>query len=161
MIDRSIQIQLTRQLLTVLDDGTPVRDFSVSTSRFGPGEQSGSQCTPRGRHIVRARVGEGQVAGAVFVGRRFNNEIYSDELARRYPNRDWILSRLLWLSGQEPGRNRFGNVDSLRRFIYIHGTPDSEPVGVPFSHGCIRMHNSDVIALFEMIDIGTLVDIAP
>ena len=161
MIDRTVQIQLTRQLLTVMDAGNTMREFLVSTSRYGPGERFGSQCTPRGSHIVRAKVGTGLPPGAVFVGRRFSNEIYSADLARRYPDRDWILTRLLWLSGREPGRNRFGVVDSLRRFIYIHGTPDSEPVGVPFSHGCIRMRNTDVIELYETIDIGTTVEIMP
>jgi lipoprotein-anchoring transpeptidase ErfK/SrfK len=108
---------------------------------------------------VRAKIGAGLPTGAVFVGRRFTGEIYDADLARRFPNRDWILTRLMWLSGREPGRNRFGTVDSLRRFIYIHGTPDAEPIGVPFSHGCIRMRNTDVIELYEMIDPGTIVDI--
>ena len=161
MIDRTVQIQLTRQSLTVWDGGRPVREFPVSTSRYGPGERLGSQCTPRGTHIVRAKVGAGLPPGAVLVGRRFTSEIYSTDLARRYPDRDWILTRLIWLSGREPGRNRFGAVDSLRRFIYIHGTPDVEPVGVPFSHGCIRMRNSDVIELYEIIDTGTMVEITP
>ena len=159
MIDRTVQIQLTRQSLTVLDDGKPVCEFLVSTSRYGPGERFGSQCTPRGTHIVRAKIGTGLPAGAVLVGRRFTGEIYDSDLARRHPDRDWILTRLMWLSGREPGRNRYGAVDSLRRFIYIHGTPDVEPVGVPFSHGCIRMRNTDVIELYEMIDTGTIVDI--
>ena len=159
MIDRTLQIQLTRQSLTVLDDGKPVREYLVSTSRYGPGERFGSQCTPRGTHIVRARIGGGLPPDAVFIRRRFTGEIYDSDLARRHPDRDWILTRLMWLSGREPGRNRYGAVDSLRRFIYIHGMPDVEPVGVPFSHGCIRMRNTDVIELYEMIDTGTIVDI--
>ena len=159
MIERTLHIQLTRQSLTVLDDGRPVHEFLVSTSRYGPGERAGSQCTPRGAHSVRAKVGAGLPPGAVFVGRRFTGEIYDADLAHRFPSRDWILTRLMWLSGREPGRNRFGAVDSLRRYIYIHGTPDVEPVGVPFSHGCIRMRNTDVIELYEMIDTGTIVDI--
>ena len=159
MINRTVQIQLTRQSLTVLDDGKPVREYLVSTSRYGPGERFGSQCTPRGTHIVRARIGGGLPPGAVFIRRRFTGEIYDSDLARRHPDRDWILTRLMWLSGREPGRNRYGAVDSLRRFIYIHGMPDVQPVGVPFSHGCIRMRNTDVIELYEMIDTGTIVDI--
>ena len=160
MIDRTVQIQLTRQSLTVLDDGKPVREYLVSTSRYGPGERFGSQCTPRGTHIVRAKIGAGLPPGSVLVGRRFTGEIYDSDLARGYPDRDWILTRLMWLSGREPGRNRYGAVDSLRRFIYIHGMPDVQPVGVPFSHGCIRMRNTDVIELYEMIDTGTIVDIS-
>lgn len=159
MIDRTVQIQLTRQSLTVLDDGKPVREYLVSTSRYGPGERFGSQCTPRGTHIVRAKIGAGLPPDAVFIRRRFTGEIYDSDLARRHPDRDWILTRLMWLSGREPGRNRYGAVDSLRRFIYIHGMPDVQPVGVPFSHGCIRMRNTDVIELYEMIDTGTIVDI--
>ncbi len=159
MINRTVQIQLTRQSLTVLDDGKPVCEFLVSTSRYGPGERFGSQCTPRGTHIVRAKIGAGLPPGSVLVGRRFTGEIYDSDLAHGYPGRDWILTRLMWLSGREPGRNRYGAVDSLRRFIYIHGMPDVQPVGVPFSHGCIRMRNTDVIELYEMIDTGTIVDI--
>ena len=161
MSNRTLQVVLTRQVLKVLDDGMPVREFPVSTSRYGPGERSGSQCTPRGLHVVRARVGAGRPAGAVFVGRRHTGEIYTADLASRYPDRDWILTRLIWLSGREPGRNRFGAVDTLRRFIYIHGTPDTEPMGVPFSHGCIRMRTDDVIDLYELVEIGTLVEITP
>jgi L,D-transpeptidase YbiS len=158
-IDRTVFIQLTRQLLTIVEAGEPVCEFSVSTSRYGPGERIGSQCTPRGTHVVRAMVGNDHPPGSVFVGRRFTNEIFDDDLSCRYPDRDWILTRVIWLSGREPGRNRFGDVDSLRRYIYIHGTPDSEPVGVPFSHGCIRMRNADVIALYDRINIGTMVEI--
>jgi lipoprotein-anchoring transpeptidase ErfK/SrfK len=108
---------------------------------------------------VRAKIGAGLPPDAVFIRRRFTGEIYDSDLARRHPDRDWILTRLMWLSGREPGRNRYGAVDSLRRFIYIHGMPDVQPVGVPFSHGCIRMRNTDVIELYEMIDTGTIVDI--
>ena len=89
------------------------------------------------------------------VGRRHTGEIYTPELARQFPERDWILSRILWLCGLEPGKNRGGSVDTMRRYIYIHGTPDSEPMGVPKSHGCIRMRNQDVIRLFDMVTPGT------
>jgi lipoprotein-anchoring transpeptidase ErfK/SrfK len=131
----------------------------VSTAANGPGEASGSGCTPRGRHVVRARIGAGAAVGAVFVGRRPTGEIWTPELAAQFPQRDWILTRILWLSGCEPGFNRLGSVDSMRRYIYIHGTPDSEPMGEPRSHGCIRMRNCDVIALFERVPVGTPVDI--
>jgi len=143
----------------VLEAGASVREFPVSTSRYGPGERMGSHCTPRGTHVIRLKLGDGLSLGAVFVGRRFTGEIYAPELARRNPDRDWILTRIMWLSGREPGRNRYGSVDSLRRYIYIHGTPDSEPMGVPFSHGCIRMRNTDVIDLFEMVETGATVNL--
>lgn len=154
-------VSLTRQTLELRRDGRVERQFPVSTSRYGPGEQRGSLCTPRGRHVIRAKIGAGLPAGAVLRGRRPTGEVFSPALHRVAPGRDWILSRILWLSGLEPGRNRLGNVDSMRRYIYIHGTPDHEPVGVPFSHGCIRMRNADVIALFAAVVPGTRVDIIP
>ena len=119
----------------------------------------GSGCTPLGRHYIRARIGDGLPEGTVFVGRRPTGEIHSEALAREQPQRDWILSRILWLCGLEPGFNRGGKVDSMRRFIYIHGTPDMEPMGVPRSHGCIRMRNADLLQLFEWLPVGTQVDI--
>ncbi len=121
----------------------------------------GSLCTPLGKHIVRAKIGEKLPLNSVFIARRPTGEIYSDTLARSAPNRDWILTRIMWLCGTEPGVNRFGDVDSMRRFIYIHGTPDTEPMGIPGSHGCIRMRNIDVAELFDITPIGTTVDINP
>lgn len=149
-----LDIDLDRQRLTVLEHERVLREYSVSTALNGAGEQQGSGCTPRGRHRVRARIGEGLPSGAVLVGRRFTGEIWTPSLHERFPGRDWILSRILWLSGCEPGVNRLGRVDSMRRFIYIHGTPDCEPMGVPRSHGCIRMRNSDVIELFDLVPAG-------
>jgi lipoprotein-anchoring transpeptidase ErfK/SrfK len=133
--------------------------YSVSTSRFGCGELRGSYRTPRGRHIIRAKIGQGQPANTVFVERRPTGEIYSAELAERFPDRDWILTRILWLSGCEPGVNRLGDVDTMRRYIYIHGSPDSVQMGTPGSIGCIRMRNADIIDLFDRVPVGTVVDI--
>ncbi len=115
----------------------------------------GSECTPRGAHHVRIKIGDGCPLDSVFVGRRPTGEIYTYELAQQHPGRDWILSRIIWLSGDQPRVNRGGDVDTLRRMIYIHGTPESEPVGVPLSHGCIRMHNRDLVTLFDLVDAGT------
>lgn len=156
-----VLISLTRQALRLQRGGLVEREFLVSTSRYGPGEERGSLCTPRGLHIVRARIGGGLPAGAVLRGRRPTGEVFSPELHRVAPGRDWILSRILWLSGLEPGRNRLGTVDTMRRYIYIHGTPDHEPMGVPFSHGCIRMRNADVCWLFDAVPAGTRVIIEP
>ncbi len=163
MADRqpTILASLTDQVLRVVNSGAVLAEFPISTSRYGPGEQQGSECTPRGRHIIRACIGSGLLEGAVFDARRSTGERYSPELARQFPDRDWILTRILWLSGTEPGRNRLGTVDTMRRYIYIHGTPDSEPIGVPDSHGCIRMRNRNVIELFDMVGPGTIVDIEP
>lgn len=155
-----LRIDISRQTLCVFDDmGQTLREYRVSTAANGAGEREGSGCTPLGRHRIRARIGAGQPPGAVFRGRRPTGETWSPELARRYPERDWILSRILWLSGCEPGRNRLGRVDSMRRYIYIHGTPDDEPMGEPRSHGCVRMRNADVIELFDLVEAGTEVDI--
>lgn len=117
----------------------------------------GSGCTPRGWHVVRARIGANRPLGTVFIGRRPTGEIYSQALARRYPDRDWILTRILWLSGLKAGFNRLGVVDSMRRFIYIHGAPACTPLGLPVSKGCIRMRNTDVVELFETVSVRTRV----
>lgn len=156
-----ILVGIARQTLQFTRRGEIRARWPVSTSRFGPGELADSMGTPRGRHRIRACIGKGQPPGAVFVGRRATGEIYSEELARQYPGRDWILSRILWLCGEQPGVNRHGRVDSMRRYIYIHGTPDSEPMGVPRSHGCVRMRNTDVIELFELAGPGCRVEIHP
>jgi L,D-transpeptidase YbiS len=150
-----IVIDIPRQEL-VLSDG---RRYAVSTAKNGPGEKNGSFCTPRGRHIVRARIGAGQRLGAVFVRRRPTGEIWSPELHAQYPGRDWMLTRILWLSGCEAGRNRMGEVDTMRRMIYIHGAPDSAEMGKPGSHGCVRMRNADVAELFELVPPYTEVEI--
>ncbi|ASP40974.1 hypothetical protein CHH28_17000 [Bacterioplanes sanyensis] len=135
--------------------------FSVSTAAAGVGERDGSGQTPRGWHRVRAQIGDGAPKGTVFVGRRPTGEVYNHRLAQQHPQRDWILTRILWLQGLEVGFNRGDGVDSMRRFIYIHGTPDSEPMGQPRSHGCIRMRNADVMRLAELVYPGTLVWIQP
>jgi lipoprotein-anchoring transpeptidase ErfK/SrfK len=154
-------VSLAEQRLDLLEDGAVRRSFAVSTSKHGAGELRGSYRTPRGRHVVRAKIGAGQPLGAVFRGRRPTGEIYSPELAAAQPARDWILTRILWLSGTEVGKNRLGDVDTMRRYIYIHGTPDSDALGVPGSIGCIRMGNADIVELFDLVPVGTLVHIAP
>jgi len=156
---RSIRIRLGPQILEVLEDKTIVETYSVSTSAKGGGECFGSEHTPRGRHYVREMIGGDLPTGAVFVSRQPTGEMCSAELRAANPGRDWILSRIIWLGGLETGRNCGEQVDTFARFIYIHGTPDDEPIGVPWSHGCIRMRNDDVIALFDQIAIGTLVEI--
>jgi L,D-transpeptidase YbiS len=156
----TLRVALAAQTLTVMRGAALVKTYAVSTSKHGAGETQGSFQTPRGRHIVRAKIGAGAPLNAVFRGRRPTGEIYSAELARTNPGRDWILTRILWLSGTEIGRNRLGRVDTMRRYIYIHGTPDTEPLGVPGSIGCIRMANADLVELFELVPYGAIVDIA-
>jgi lipoprotein-anchoring transpeptidase ErfK/SrfK len=157
MTKPSIVIDTTLQSLELNVPDGPSRRYPVSTSKHGVGEVNGSFKTPRGRHQIRAKIGTGCPAGTVFIGRRPTGEIYADALARRHPERDWILTRILWLSGLEPGRNRFGDRDTMRRYIYIHGMPDSEPCGIPGSIGCIRMRNADIVALFDRVNAGTAV----
>jgi len=156
-----IEIDLAAQTLSLLDGGKLLRKYPVSTAKNGPGEKNGSMCTPRGRHIVRAKIGRGAPMHAVFVRRRPTGEIWTPELHARYPGRDWMLTRLLWLSGCEPGHNRLGDVDTMRRMVYIHGTHDFAELGKPGSHGCVRMKNEDIAELFDLVPPYTPVDIQP
>jgi L,D-transpeptidase YbiS len=152
-----IEIIIGSQTLTVFDEEQQLMSFSVATARKGVGEQYGSEQTPRGWHVIRAKIGAQQPVNTVFVARRPTGEIYTPALRQQDPERDWILTRILWLSGLEPGRNRLRTVDTMRRYIYIHGCPDEDAMGIPSSHGCIKMHNKDVIRLFDTIDVGTRV----
>ena len=155
-----INVHIATQQLDLLDDANQLlRRYSVSTAANGVGETCGSYCTPRGRHVVRAKIGAGQPANTVFVRRRPTGEIYTPELGAQSPQRDWILTRILWLSGCEPGFNRLGENDTMRRYIYIHGTPDTAQLGAPASHGCIRMRNTDLVELFDLVPAGTPVEI--
>lgn len=155
-----IEISIPRQTL-VLSDGrrTVLKTYRVSTAKKGAGEKNGSLQTPRGRHIVRAKIGAGQPLNTVFVRRRATGEVWSAELHGKFPGRDWILTRILWLSGCEPGKNRLGDVDTMRRYIYIHGSPDSAEMGKPGSIGCIRMRNADIVELFDLVAPYTSVEI--
>ena len=147
-----IEISIPRQDLLLLDAaGRELCSYPVSTAKNGAGEMNGSFCTPRGEHIVRAKIGGGAALNTIFVRRRPTGEIWSPELAEKFPGRDWILTRILWLSGCAPGYNRLGDVDTMRRYIYIHGSPDTATMGEPGSIGCIRMHNRDIIDLFDIV----------
>jgi lipoprotein-anchoring transpeptidase ErfK/SrfK len=154
-----IVVDIRRQTLQLITPDGVARVYPVSTAKNGAGEQQGSGCTPRGRHIVRAKIGAGCAAGTVLVGRRETGEIYCRELAEANPDRDWILTRILWLSGVEVGKNRLGSVDTMQRYIYIHGCPDDVPFDKPASHGCIRMRNADIIELFDLVPVSASVEI--
>jgi L,D-transpeptidase YbiS len=150
-----IEISIQQQALTLFDDFGGVKaKYNISTAANGVGCEKDSGCTPLGEHIVRAKIGEGAQANTVFVGRRPTGEICTPELMAQFPDRDWILTRILWLSGKEIGKNRLGNVDTMQRYIYIHGTPDSTDMGKTGSHGCIRMRNSDIVELFDLVAVG-------
>ena len=154
-----LEIDLGRQRLLLWSEGQTLREFSVSTGVNGIGEINGSGCTPRGRHVVRAKVGAGQPVGTRFVRRRPTADIWTPELHAQFPGRDWILTRILWLSGIEPGRNRLGCVDTFRRYIYLHGTPPVTRLGAPGSKGCVRVANDDIVDLYERVPVGTEVEL--
>ncbi|MBI4755225.1 MAG: L,D-transpeptidase [Betaproteobacteria bacterium] len=139
--------------------GEILHRYLVSTARNGTGERRGSYCTPRGRHVVRAKIGGGAAFNTVFVARRPTGEMWTPDLAARHPGRDWILTRILWLSGCDVGFNRLGEVDTFRRYIYIHGSPDNARMGAPGSIGCVRMRNADIVDLFDRVAAGTAVEI--
>lgn len=151
----SMQLTISKQELSLSQSNLPFKSYQVSTATKGVGEVINSYQTPRGLHIIRAKIGEDCPINTVFVERRPTGECYNRDLKQRYPSRDWILTRILWLSGCEVGKNRLGKVDTMRRFIYIHGTPDENPMGQPGSKGCIRMRNQDIIELFNIVPVGT------
>jgi lipoprotein-anchoring transpeptidase ErfK/SrfK len=155
-----IEVNVPTQTLRLTDDtGRVLMETKISTGRKGVGEMNGSEQTPRGWHQVRAKIGAGQPENGVFVARRPTGEIYTQGLRQEYPGRDWILTRILWLSGLEPGKNRLGQVDTMRRYIYIHGCPDEDEMGTPGSRGCVKMRNAELIKLFDLVPVGTRVHI--
>lgn len=158
--DIHILIDVPEQQLFLMSGDITLTSYPISTAQAGLGEQKDSNQTPRGKHMIRAKIGGDCPLNTVFVGRRPTGEVYHPSLAKEFPHRDWILTRILWLSGLEPGVNRLGQVDTMQRYIYIHGTPDEIPLSIPLSHGCIRMHGLDVIELYDRVNVGTLVYIS-
>jgi lipoprotein-anchoring transpeptidase ErfK/SrfK len=152
--EQYLTISIVKQQLSLYREGIIDKTYPVSTAKNGAGEQMGSECTPTGWHKIRVKIGKDQPLNAVFIGRRPTGEVYTAVLKNQYPDRDWILTRILWLGGLEPGKNRYGDVDSSWRYIYIHGCPEELIKGKPESHGCIRMKNADVVDLFNSIDVG-------
>jgi len=152
-----LRVSIPEQRLDIVENGNVLKSYPVSTAKNGPGELQGSGCTPRGWHSIRAKIGRDAPSGAVFAGRRWTGEIYGDELQAQHPDRDWILTRILWLGGLERGFNRYGGVDTAWRYIYIHGSPDHGVTGEPQSHGCVRMKSPDLLDLFGRVEAGTRV----
>jgi len=153
-VEEYLSISISKQQLSLHRKGIIEKIYLVSTAKNGAGERMGSECTPTGWHKIRAKIGGDQPLNAVFIGRRPTGEIYTPDLKNQYRDRDWILTRILWLGGLESGKNRYGDVDSTWRYIYIHGCPDELMKGEPESHGCIRMKNADVADLFNSVDVG-------
>jgi len=156
----SIVVNIAEQSLSVFSlQNHLIKHYRIATAKNGAGEKFGSECTPRGKHIIRAKIGDKQPVNSVFIGRRPTGEIYEPALKKQHPNRDWILTRILWLSGLEKGTNRLSDVDTMRRYVYIHGCPDGDQMGIPSSHGCIKMRNSEMIELFNLVPVFTTVEI--
>jgi len=153
----TVYISIPSQLLQLKQNDRVLFECPISSAKNGVGETNGSERTPRGWHYIRAKIGAGEPVNSVFVGRRPTGEIYSPALRTQHPQRDWILTRILWLCGLEPGFNRLGSVDTMRRYIYIHGCPDDDEFDSPGSHGCVKLHNPDMLALFEQVNAGTRV----
>jgi L,D-transpeptidase YbiS len=155
----NLKISIAKQELELFENNCRIKSYHISTAKNGVGELAGSEQTPRGLHIIRAKIGKNCAINTVFVGRRPTGEVYTPELKKAYPNRDWILTRILWLSGMEIGKNRLGNNDTMRRYIYIHGTPDEINMKVPGSRGCIRMRNHEIVELFDLVQYQSIVSI--
>ena len=155
--EQKIDINIEQQQLTLLQDENIIATYPVSTAKNGIGQLNGSECTPLGLHVVDSKIGADSEINSVFIGRQETGEIFSEELQQNNPERDWILTRILWLSGLEEGKNKGGEVDTLSRYIYIHGCPDSDSFVTPSSHGCVKMRNKDIIELFNKVDVGTRV----
>lgn len=158
-MEYKLEVSAKLQTMSLMEGSNLIKTYIISTAKNGLGEQKDSEKTPRGLHEIKTKIGEGEVSGTVFVARRPTGEIYESGMLRKYPDRDWILTRIMWLNGLEKGKNAIGNVDTMQRYIYIHGCPDDSPVGVPYSRGCIRMRNTDIIELFDKIEVGTIVNI--
>ena len=157
--DDSINLNQFRQKVKQLKNHQVNKSYSISTALKGIGQNKNSFQTPIGTHYIRAKIGKDLPPLSIFEARRPTGRIWNKEDAESYPNQDWVLSRILWLSGKELGVNRLGSLDTMQRFIYIHGTPDESQLGEPLSHGCIRMSNDDVIELFDLVFAGTIVHI--
>lgn len=155
--EQYIDIDVDKQQLCLFQGDKRIAIYAISTAKNGVGQLNGSECTPLGWHKIRAKIGAAAKENAVFVGRRETGELFSEALRQQHPQRDWILTRILWLSGLEKGTNRGGEVDTMRRYIYIHGCPDSDSFATPSSHGCVKMRNKDIIELFDTVEAGTRV----
>lgn len=155
--DTFLHVSIKQQQLKIITNSKITKSYPISSAKNGTGEIKGSECTPCGWFKIRAKVGDSKPLNSVFVARRPTGQIYNSDLAREFPNKDWILTRILWLDGLEAGKNRYGDVHTASRYIYIHGTPNHLVQGIPESHGCIRMKNEDILELFDFIPVSTRV----
>jgi len=149
-----INIHISSQTLELIIDKRLYKIYQISSAKNGLGEKENSYCTPRGRHRISKKIGDGLAENSVLVGREFTGEIFNESLFEQYPDRDWILTRILWLEGLEEHNN-----NSKDRYIYIHGTPDSTELGKTGSKGCIRVKNKDMVEIFNLSHEGDEVNI--
>lgn len=157
MNKKRIVIDIQRQTLELYEGESLLKHYNISTAKNGVGEQINSECTPRGNHIIGEKIGADEAVNSVFIGRKPTGEIYNPDLRQQFPERDWILTRIMWLQGLDEGCNKGGSVDSHDRYIYIHGSPDDVAMGQPGSRGCVRMNNTDIIELFDLVETDTSV----
>lgn len=155
----SIETKLSEQKLYVMRDNQIFKQYPISSSKFGIGSEAGSNKTPLGKHIVREKIGAGAPINTIFKSRVDTKKIAQVCLEPKDTGHDYVTTRILWLEGIEEGINKGNGIDSYRRNIYIHGTPEEGLIGTPASHGCIRMRNKDVMELFDLIPTGTKVEI--
>ena len=156
-----VVVAIGAQRLYLMQDGRLFKVYPVSTSVFGPGAQENSNQTPLGLHQIKQKFGEGEPLGMIFKARKPTGRIAEIIKEPIDIPADDVTTRIMWLEGMEPGINQGGKVDSYKRYIYIHGTPEEGLIGRPASHGCVRMYNEDVIELFSKLPEGTLVYITP
>ena len=154
-------VAIEAQRLYLMQDGRLLKAYPVSTSAFGPGAQEGSNQTPLGLHQIKQKIGENEPEGMIFKARKPTGRMANIIAEPRDVPEDDVTTRIMWLDGMEPGVNQGGKVDSYKRYIYIHGTPEEGLIGRPASHGCVRMLNADVVDVFNKLPEGTLVYITP
>jgi lipoprotein-anchoring transpeptidase ErfK/SrfK len=153
---KSIKINVSKQLLSLLDErGEILRQYPVSTSKYGTGNENGSEKTPLGLHRIKDKIGGAMPVNEVFIGRVPHGNLEECQARGVDLPDDVIMSRIMWLDGMEPGHNKGGYVDTYQRYIYIHGTNHEDNIGTPNSIGCIRMRNQDVVDLFRLVEVGS------
>ena len=152
-----IEVDISEQRLYLIENSLIKASYPISTSKYGEGSIENSFKTPLGKHSIKEMIGEEAEINTIFTSRI--NTKRSATIIDQFEDtdNDYVTSRIMWLDGEEDGLNKGGNVDSFRRYIYIHGTHEEGLIGTKASHGCIRMFNYDVIELFKLVNIGTKV----
>ncbi len=151
-LDSLLYVDISRQNMYLLKKGTILRAFRISSSYYGTGSEVNSLKTPLGKHEIYKKIGKDLPINAILKGRVWNGSIANIIIDDIDTDFDHVTSRILWLDGLERGKNKGPGVDSRSRYIYIHGTAEEGLIGKPASDGCIRMYNTDVIDLFDLVN---------